>query len=116
VPEASVTKISLKINGEEMPVVSPNAMTLGEWRALKRHFGVIGQPAFVAGLQNEDPDCICGMLYLGLARLHPQWEHERLMNTVDGLSGDDIEQGDAEAPVEDADESDPKGVDAADSR
>jgi hypothetical protein len=88
---SSNTIVSLKIHGEEVVMVALEKMTLGDWRLVKRHFGVVGQTAFLQGIHDEDPDAICAFIYMALLRKHPEWEHERLMNTVEDLAADDIQ-------------------------
>ncbi len=67
-------------------------LTLGDMRLLATHFGVTDMTTLAE--QRGNPHVVAGFAYLALKRTHPDWEHARLMNTVDDIALDDIDDDD----------------------
>ena len=81
----------VKIDGEVFEI---DKLTLGEARLLRAHFNVFEIHKMLPG----DPNVIAGLVYLCYRRKHPDWEHERLMNTVDDVAMEDIEEANEVEP------------------
>lgn len=86
--------VRLKVEGEiyDMP-----ALTLGELRLAKRHYGV-------TDFTVQDADTVAALVYVAMRRANPDWEDARLLNTVDDVTSVEI--------LVDEDGEDPKGASA----
>ncbi len=70
---------AIKIQGKLYEI---ETLKLGDMRQLREHFNV----SDLSAMNFADPDVIAGLCYLALKRANPEWEHTRLMNTVDELA------------------------------
>lgn len=72
-------------------------ITLGDVLLLKQHFGITSLGYIEDHL--DDPAVIAGLVYIGMRRSNPSWEHARLMNEVQDVDIEALDFADGDAPA-----------------